>query len=616
MLVIITALISIIHASSDANYFSRITSRHGRGFEPKGEFWQGTPDEVQKQREAHELMRQNLNYSSYDFNVRVTQGMYSRGYGKVRLSVVTTDSRAPSGISWDFSSEFAWPQFNGNSGWQGNYLHSKIVDVKPGQNTHFTIDGNDVRVKIPASGKATRAYLFADPCFTQNQYCAFGQKRQVFNRHTDMLNYLSSSDQIDWWMIGGDNFYDQTQYWTKQFFSALNTDAKSTLPGMVMGNHDYWNNGNPGSALYSDGLGIGMTQYYAQDVVASILRRDNAPFDWSKNPWNQQHSSPPPVAPENHIFWYKVGNMGVLGYSGAFTWDQYKGYVDQSCQQFSNDQDVKFLVVVGHWDANDQHYGNQWNMDAPTFLESMKKLSSCSSFKYRMKYVDGHDHTNKKYDTGFKIGANGFSGSGQAGFLYLKTDDSGRFWAYYIEFESYSGNYFDATFNCVKSQGLDNCLTMPGVYVWYDSGPPLDPSCYAMLQHECTVKGQTATCGDRINWLESNRGMTWEQAYEQVVSDCGSTCTCNTGPTPKPGPTPGPTYGPCSDMLTRSACDHDGCHSCGSRIQWLEQNKGMTPAQAFAEVAKEFPGICQCDDPPKNIISQVDCKDEDCGKEM
>jgi len=130
MLVIIAALVSIIQANSDGKYFSRITSQHGRGFEPKGEFWQGTPEEVQQQREAHEQMRLNLNYSSYDFNVRVTKGMYSRGYEKVRLSVVTTDSRAPSGISWDYSAKFAWDKFNGKVvGREITYIRKSLTSL-------------------------------------------------------------------------------------------------------------------------------------------------------------------------------------------------------------------------------------------------------------------------------------------------------------------------------------------------------------------------------------------------------------------------------------------------------------------------------------------------------
>jgi len=103
---------------------------------------------------------------------------------------------------------------------------------------------------------------------------------------------------------------------------------------------------------------------------------------------------------------------------------------------------------------------------------------------------------------------------------------------------------------------------------------------------------------DSVIRVEGNSGMS-NQCYFGVNFP-GAKIGCG-APGPAPTPKPGP-YGPCSEMLPKSACDHDGCHSCGSRIQWLEQNRAMTPAQAFAEVAKEFPGICQCDDTPTKIV--------------
>merc|ERR1712136_297486 len=106
-------------------------------------------------------------------------------------------------------------------------------------------------------------------------------------------------------------------------------------------------------------------------------------------------------------------------------------------------------------------------------------------------------------------------------------------------------------------------------------GPPLSPSCEQMLDNKCSFKGQTASCGDRIAWLESNQGMSWDDAYEQVKSDCGKTCTCAMGPTLKP------TTGPPTPYV-----------SCGDRINWLESTQGETPAQAYAQVAEEFPNIC------------------------
>lgn len=550
---------------------------------------------------SHEKMRADMNYTNYPFNVRATKGMLSRGYNKVRLSVITRDSNPPSGMAWEYSSKFSWK-------WTDNYLHTSIVEVTPGKATKFEIGGEEVSIKLPEENKATRGIFLADPCFTGSGCCCkYAQSRDyIFNRHTDMLNALSSRDDIDYWYIGGDNFYDDSDYWTKAFFEALNTDAKTKMNGMVLGNHDYWLMGNQYKGRWQDQLGIGMTQYYAQDTLASVYLNNGEPYIWDTDPTNRYTQGPPPVDAKNAIWWFKIGNLALLGYSGAYTWDQYSGYVDQACQAFANDNGVAFFIVLSHWDNRDTAYGEQWEMDAPSFVGKMKSMPSCAPLKYRLKYIDGHDHNNICYSDGWKIGGNGYDGGGwggKVGDLYVKTEDNGQVQAWYMEFSNSGNSDFDSMLNCVKSKGIDGCLDRKDIYLWFDSGPPLSPSCEAMLDNKCSFKGSDATCGERISWLESNEGMSWDEAYNQVNQDCGATCSCDIGPTLKPtSPPPTPSV-PCDDMLNKQACDHDGCHSCGDRINWLE-SQGETPAQAYAQVAKEFPDICVCSNPP-TIVERI-----------
>jgi len=592
MLSILLLSIGIFARDLGPYNLSRVLSPEWNTVNPMGD------DEFRlKTQQEHEEMRRNLNYTNYPFNVRATMGMYQRGYGKVRLSVITDSPTQPSGLQWQYSKQFAYM-------WKNHYLHSSIVDVIPGTPTNFMIDNNRVSITIPEENKATRGIFFADPCFTGASCCCkYAKDRWIFNRHTDMLNALSDNNDIDFWYVGGDNFYDNTDYWTNQFFGALNTNTKSKMSGMVLGNHDYWLYSNPGSGNSGDQLGIGMTQYYAQDTLASVVLNNGEPYDWSINPSGKYNWAPPPVADKNGIWWFKIGNLGILGYSGAYKWETYQPYLDQMCTQFANDDGVKYVIVLSHWDALTNGYGVQWEMDAPSFVKKMKDMSSCSAFKYRVKYVDGHDHTNRLYDDGFKIGANGYDSGGYwgaVGQLYIKTDDSGRLWAYYLEFSNGPDSQFDQLLSCVKSNHLEGCLKNPAVTLWFDSGPPLDPSCYDMLDHNCVYKGQSATCGDCIAWLEANNGMTWEQAYGQVSQECGKTCSCDVGPTPEPtSPPPTPHGIPCDVMLQKTACDQDGCYTCGQRIDYLENSMGETPAQAYAQVAQEFPDVCVCNNPPK-----------------
>lgn len=555
--------------------------------------WRSDETKLENRR-IFEEMRARLNYTAtYDLNVRVTKAMYSRPdqENKVRLSVITRDARQPSGVNWEYSKQFTYM-------WTDNYLHTAIVDVDAGGTTGFVINNEKVEVKLPGSGKATSGFMFADVCFTQDSWCQYGGRYWVFNRHTDLINAAAEQDDIDFWYIIGDNFYHSDDGWTKSFFDALNTPAKSKCSGMSLGNHDFWVGGSSGAAGTYDQLGIGMTQYYAMDTMASVMKRNGEPYDWSKEPWNHFWDSPPPISAENTIAWTKIGNVAFIFWSGAFPWEAYEAYFDQACQEFSNDGDISFLMLLSHWDG--ANLGCQWGMDAPSVYNTLKDMKSCSSFKYRMKYVDGHDHSNTAYGTGFKIGANGMSGTGQTGTLYTKTSDEGEVWVYYIEFaNNWGGDYFDGFLDCVKRKGLDNCLDREGVYLWHNQ-PPLDPQCWEQLERTCTYQGQSATCMERIDWLISNNGMDFMEAYEKVQKECGRVCQCVMGPTKKPTtgpPTPKPIYGPCDEMLSNSACDQDGCHSCGDRINWLEDH-GSTAAEAYAQVAEEFPGTCQCDNPP------------------
>lgn len=231
----------------------------------------------------------------------------------------------------------------------------------------------------------------------------------------------------------------------------------------------------------------------------------------------------------------------------------------------------------------------------------MKAMPSCASLAHKMRYIDGHDHNNIPYSDGWKIGGNGYDGghgNGKVGQLYVKTSDSGQVQAWYMEFSNSGRSDFDSLVSCVRSRGIDNCLDRHDVYLWFDSGPP-SPSCQTMRDRDCYYKDQHASCGDRISWVESHNGVTWEEAYAQVQQECGSQCSCDIGPTMKPtSPPPTPSVS-CDEMLRKQACDTNGCYSCGDRITYLEQQQYMTPAQAYAQVAREFPDTCVCSNPPR-----------------
>jgi len=87
---------------------------------------------------------------------------------------------------------------------------------------------------------------------------------------------------------------------------------------------------------------------------------------------------------------------------------------------------------------------------------------------------------------------------------------------------------------------------------------------------------------------EGNEVASWDYGPERV---------CGSAPPPEPGS--------CAAMIQKQACDQSGCYSCGDRINWLESSEGMTPAEAYQQVAKEFPTICICDNPPSQFLPRL-----------
>jgi len=423
-------------------------------------------------------------------------------YNKVRVSVITQSSTAPSGIKWDFSQKFSWF-------WTNNYLHSKIITVNEGTPTHLYINNQVVDIEIPRKGKATGGILLADICLSQNSYCIYGGRWSVKDRSTKFLNAVMKETGMHWWYIIGDNFYDQWGSTTKSYFDLLSIDAKRKAQGVVMGNHDYWNNGDPGRGNGGDQLGIGQTQWYATDSAWSLIGDGGkTPFDLSMDPRGRYRDSHPPLNPANNIWWHTMGNIGIIGYSGAFDYSQYQGYFDQACQQFTNDN-VAHMLLLGHWDG--RNLGCQWNMDAPSLLSKLKGMPSCAALKNKMHYVDGHTHCNHNWDkdNGFMIGGNGFNDYGQCGgdgaqfgHLYVKTTDEGDVQFWYFKFaDTRNSNYFDDIYKCINQNGVDGCLNYATLW-WSTGGPTPKPKPTPTPSHNCCCyQGQCIN----DNWCNASK---------------------------------------------------------------------------------------------------------------
>ena len=138
--------------------------------------------------------------SAYN-DIRVSKALGSRGYDKIRLSVISNSTIQSEYFT--YSSQFQYR-------WTGNYISTGIVTATPGKKTTFNIAGTEVEVFIPLENTGVRGVITADPCFQSNWIvCIYQNSFQTFNRTIELLNAINAYDDFSFWSILGDNFYDQ-----------------------------------------------------------------------------------------------------------------------------------------------------------------------------------------------------------------------------------------------------------------------------------------------------------------------------------------------------------------------------------------------------------------------
>ena len=116
------------------------------------------------------------------------------------------------------------------------------------------------------------------------------------------------------------------------------------------------------------------------------------------------------------------------------------------------------------------------------------------------------------------------------------------------------------------------------------------------------------TCEARINWLQTISGgsLTEDDACKLVgkyefKQVCGPCYKCKTQKSASSEDSTTENFWcnnpSCTDTLfdaAGSACDGDGCHSCKSRVKYLENFLNFNEKEACNKVTKEFPTECPC----------------------
>ena len=365
--------------------------------------------------------------------------------------------------------------------WTDKFLSTGIVSVTPGEKTSIKIAGQEVNILLPQQGAGTRGVILADPCFTSQWIvCVYSKAFDMFNHSLELLNAINSFDDVSYWQILGDNFYDQEGDATSSWFAGLSSQSKSKMFATVPGNHDFWVNSAPKLYVPNDQLGNGFMQFYAQDTIAATA---SSPFDFSNNPdketANRTEAAENLPSASNYFFYNQVGNTAFIGYSGAHAYESMIPYFTDACNWAAANADtIDALLLLGHWNSDGD--GCDSLSPVPTIYQELAALPACAPVQSKLRYFMGHKHCNMVTETnvGFMVGAQGMSDKDECGGAYgipVVDTTGGRFKVYYFPIAQGKniGGYdvptfdnYDAILSCVKANGVSGCYHL--ATVWAD----------------------------------------------------------------------------------------------------------------------------------------------------
>jgi len=399
-------------------------------------------------------------------DVRVAKGFGTKAYDQVRISVISNSTKPPVDGFFDYSAPFAHR-------WTDNNLHTAMKTVTPGGSTTFNV-GSEITVKIPKQGEGTAGVLIADPCMGSGSVvgwvgCFYAKKFQTDERTVGLINAFVPDESTDFWGIFGDNFYDRTGEITADVFGRISLEAKSKMFMTVPGNHDYWVLGSPITSTKADQCAHGHMQYYGQDSKSAEhvgQGSSDPPLDLSVNPDKPLGCNLPPY--QNAFFYNQVGNVGIIGQSGAYSLAETKPFMEEACSWLGTQPGLEVAVLFGHWDTGG--LGAKKEMDMPQWYTEMAALPGCAELdaKGMLKFVMGHTHCNDphphgKIDTGFRVAGFGMEGCGNFGMPIVDTTEGRvRFWY----FDTSTDDLYEQVTSCVQAKGWRQCADL--ATLWLD----------------------------------------------------------------------------------------------------------------------------------------------------
>jgi hypothetical protein len=390
-------------------------------------------------------------------SVRVAKAMGTRGYDQARLSLIRYSGEevtaTAADLEWDYSQPF-------NYRWTGMEVKSSVVTVTPGTSQTFTLDGISVDVKIPSRDEGSVGMYIGDPCIKSpwNSVCSQSESWDYRKILHSILGSMAVHDDLDYYVMLGDLFYDRTGDVTTQFYENFPLEAASKIMGATMGNHDFWLQGSP-SGYAGDSFGNGHMQWYALDTVASLADAKQ-PFNFDVNPDSTQLASI-----ENFIWYNMIGNVALLGFANAFSWEESEPHFQNMCQWVASEK-PQLVVMIGHW--NSEGLGCASGMDTEEVFPKIMALEGCSNLGDKLKYFVGHEHCNYKIDdgNGFLVGSFGYAGCGNFGLPILDTRNGRATLNYFPLGDNWNkvANY-DEILGCIGAKGYSACTQYADVWM-------------------------------------------------------------------------------------------------------------------------------------------------------
>ena len=142
-----------------------------------------------------------------------------------------------------------------------------------------------------------------------------------------------------------------------------------------------------------------------------------APFDFSVDPSKAGTGKGEDciASSSNFNFYQQIGNVGLIGFTGAESYVNLEPFFEEACSTLSNEPTVKVVMLLSHWDKD----GDGADADTSTIgaFAKVKSIAGCDTFfnKGMFKWVTGHTHCSNIEPYG---DVNGFRGASRT-LLYL-----------------------------------------------------------------------------------------------------------------------------------------------------------------------------------------------------